>query len=83
MAFFTFWNFATVLFSSLIAMAAAWSMLRLMDRANTKVVTDTRNHGWNDALTAIKSDPVAASIYYGLRCAGVCILVGLVFSRSI
>ena len=83
MGWFMTMNAIGVLITSLIGLALAWVMARLMDRANSKVIARQRNHGWNAALTTIKTEPLATGVYYGLRWLGICLMIGLLFSRSV
>jgi len=63
---------------AVVGVASAWGLSRLMDRANR------RAHGrWREALSVIESEPMAAGIYYGCRWVGICLLVGMLFSRAV
>lgn len=59
-----------------IGVAVAWGLSRLMDRA-------ARTSFKHEALPMILADSRAAGIYYGLRWAGTCVLVGWLFSRFV
>lgn len=64
--------------------ACAWGLSRLMDRANSLSYYRTgRSARWSKVLTSIESQPQAAALYYGLRWAGICILIGWLFSRAV
>lgn len=62
---------------AVVGVASAWGLSRLMDRANR------RRTAWSRALTVIESEPLAAGVYYGCRWIGICLLVGMLFSRAV
>ena len=63
---------------AVLAVAAAWGLARLMDRANQHAVGQ-----WEHVLSVIHSDAMACSIYYAGRWVGICILVGWLFSKPV
>jgi hypothetical protein len=66
---------------SVVGVASAWGLSRLMDRANQKALI--RSTRWGEALDRIEIEPLAAGVYYGLRWIGICVLVGWLFSRAV
>ena len=66
---------------AMIGVATAWGLARLMDRANFRA--QERTGRWFGVLSLIESEPLSASIYYGARWLGICILIGWLFSRAV
>ena len=64
-----------------VGVTAAWCLARLMDRANTKAIA--QKGGWGRVMEQIQSEPMSASVYYGARWVGICLLVGMLFSRVV
>ena len=63
---------------AVLAVAVAWALARLGDRANRRA-----SGPWRMALNKIHEDPLACSIYYAGRWIGICILVGWLFSKPV
>lgn len=63
---------------AVLAVASAWGLSRLMDRANRHAVGQ-----WEHVLSVIHSDAKACAVYYGARWVGICILVGWLFSKPV
>jgi len=63
---------------AVVGVASAWGLSRLMDRANSGATGR-----WKEALEVIERKPLAAGIYYGCRWVGICLLVGMLFSRAV
>lgn len=80
---FTVFNILAVLISSILGIALAWIMSRLMDRANDKREVGLNAGSFARALDAIYENPLATAVYYGARWVGLCLLMGLMFSRSV
>jgi hypothetical protein len=66
---------------SIVGVASAWGLARLMDRANGHALVSRSR--WSEVLRRIESDPSACAAYYGRRWVGICLLVGLLFSRVV
>lgn len=63
---------------SLAGVSAAWYLSRLMDRKNASGEVPFRA-----VLDTIEQAPKAAALYYGLRWVGICLLIGMLFSRAV
>lgn len=61
---------------SIVGMGAAWGMSRILDKLAGRRFSQA-------PLTQMLKDPVATSIYYGARWIGVCMLIGMLFSRVV
>jgi hypothetical protein len=66
---------------SIVGVAAAWGLARLMDRANSHALVSRSQ--WGEVLRCIESDPSACAVYYGARWVGICLLIGFLFSRAV
>ena len=70
--------------TSFVGVAAAWMLARLMDRANYFAQYRLKGAArWWSVVQVIESDPRSAAIYYGARWIGICILIGMLFSRAV
>lgn len=67
---------------AVVGVACAWGLSRLMDLANERK-SQLRQTRFSMALQGIEGEPIAASIYYGARWVGICILIGWLFSRAV
>ena len=66
---------------SFVGIACAWGLSRLMDRANAKALS--AKGGWGSVVLMVQSEPLPAAIYYGARWLGICLLIGMLFSRAV
>ena len=66
---------------SIVGVAAAWGLSRLMDRANNHALV--AHSRWGNALERIEAEPISAAVYYGARWVGICLLIGFLFSRAV
>ncbi|MDZ7809212.1 MAG: hypothetical protein U5L11_02535 [Arhodomonas sp.] len=66
-------SFAATLARAAVALVVVWLMLRIADKQATFNFREWLDHAQID-------DPMAVSIYLGLRALGACLLVGFIFS---
>ena len=64
---------------SFVGIACAWGLSRLMDRRNAR----SGAWSWAVVLGKIQTEPLPAAIYYGARWLGICLLIGMLFSRAV
>ena len=63
---------------AVLAVAVAWALARLGDRANVKA-----KGPWRSALIKIHDDSLACAVYYAGRWIGICVLIGWLFSKPV
>jgi hypothetical protein len=63
-------QYLTTLLYALSALAMVLAVLRWLDKG--------AGRPWGEIINVIRKEPHAAALYYGLRFAGACLLVGMV-----
>jgi ABC-type arginine transport system permease subunit len=63
---------------AVVGVLVAWALARLLDRAIWRSSQSTASGWW---VHVIKADPRALALYFAARWVGICLLVGLLFSR--
>ncbi|WP_243546384.1 hypothetical protein [Pseudodesulfovibrio tunisiensis] len=65
-------QYLTTALYAMTALVLVLGLLRWLDKS--------AGRPWGDVIDIIREDPHAAALYYGVRFAGACLLVGLVMS---